>query len=172
MLITRDNKIYPPSSIRTYTGIIFELLNPTEDMIAIEDIAHSLSLQCRFTGHTIRHVSIAEHCIWVSQHLPDELKLAGLLHDASEAYLIDVPTPLKKLLPRYKELEEKISDVIFRKFNVPIEQLKMIKTADWEALQHEWDTYMISCILPGEARTHEYWEQLYIEHFKVLNNEI
>ena len=64
----------------------------------IYSIAYSLSFINRFTGHAGAY-SVAQHSILVAQHLPEEFKLSGLLHDATEAYLSDVSSPLKRLMP-------------------------------------------------------------------------
>lgn len=82
--------------IQTFTGRQFWPLDPRADEVCIEDIAHALSNQCRFAGHTRIFYSVAEHSVRVSDVLPRDLALAGLLHDASEAYLVDLPRPVKR----------------------------------------------------------------------------
>ena len=108
--IPRDSS----NGIRTFTGHMFYPLDPRPEDVCIEDIAHSLSLLCRFTGHTYAHYSVADHSLRVSrlaeklfvaeahspesekmQRMANEIALWGLLHDASEAYLQDMPRPLK-----------------------------------------------------------------------------
>lgn len=84
--------------LSTFTGGTFDLANPTAKQVDIRDIAHSLSLLCRFNGHCKRFYSVAEHSMNVADLLPNELKLWGLLHDAHEAYIGDVSRPLKKLM--------------------------------------------------------------------------
>lgn len=167
ILKTRDNQTYPSHSIRTFTGKVFDVINPTKEMIDIIDIAHSLSLQCRFCGHTSRHVSIAEHSLWVADHVPNELKLAALLHDASEAYLVDVPTPIKNMLPAYRVMEKKLMTLIFEKYNAG-KLTDVIDYYDKVALQHEWDTYIVELLPKQEAKTHLYWEQLFLMKFYTL----
>lgn len=88
---------------QTFTGFAFWPCDPVPDELSIEDIAHSLALQCRFAGHCRTHYSVAEHCVRVSWITPKPL--AGLLHDAQEAYLVDVPRPIKPYLEGYGELE-------------------------------------------------------------------
>lgn len=83
--------------IQTYTGKAFNPLAPHPADICIVDISHSLSMLCRFNGHTRRFYSVAEHCTHVSRLVPADLALAGLLHDAAEAYVSDIPTPMKRL---------------------------------------------------------------------------
>ena len=102
--------------IETFTGKEFYFLDPTPDSIDIRDIAHSLAFTCRYTGHSRRFYSVAEHSVLVSYLAVDPL--AGLLHDASEAYITDIASPIKPHLANYKELEDKIMDKIKNKLNL------------------------------------------------------
>lgn len=149
------------SWIQTYTGRKFDLLAPTADMICLRDIAHSLAHLCRFTGHTKRFYSVAEHSLWVSQCVPDMHALSGLLHDATEAYLGDVSTPLKSLLPDYKLMEQRLWHVIADKYGVPRVLPDCVKQMDLCALvterrdllnpsEHRWDD-MLENITPYAA---------------------
>jgi len=81
--------------IQTYTGKKFWAFDAAIADICIEDIAHALAMRCRFGCHCKEFYSVAQHSVIVSHHLPPELKLWGLLHDATEAYLPDVPRPQK-----------------------------------------------------------------------------
>lgn len=92
--------------ILTKRGSYVDLLNLTHNIYMIDDIASSLSMQCRFTGHTQEFYSVAQHSVLVSYGVPEHLALDGLMHDAVEAYLGDVSSPLKQLLPEYKVLED------------------------------------------------------------------
>lgn len=85
--------------IVTYTGKAFDLLNPKPEMVCIEDIAHSLAYQCRYTGHTREFYSVAQHCVLMAENpdLPGD-PLQKLLHDADEAYIGDMARPWKNLL--------------------------------------------------------------------------
>lgn len=131
------------TKIQTYTGVIFDLKNPDIDLIDIEDIAHALSMLCRFGGHTKTFYSVAQHSYEVSQLVPDDLKLTGLLHDASEAYLTDLPKPIKNLVQGYSETENKIMSIIAEKFNAIYPFPKEIKMADTDVLMDEYYNYMI-----------------------------
>ena len=106
--------------IQTYTGRLVNPFDIKEGDISIEDIAHSLSMQCRFNGNTNKFYSVAEHSINVSlilRSMPAKTQLLGLLHDATEAYLSDIPTPVKKYLPDYLSIEEKLSTDIYRELH-------------------------------------------------------
>lgn len=86
------------TKIVTYTGKYFDLLNPTPDMVCIEDIAHSLANICRYTGHVRGFYSVAQHCVLMARaDLPGD-PLKKLLHDADEAYIGDIASPWKQLL--------------------------------------------------------------------------
>lgn len=92
--------------IQTYTGRRFSVLEPDPAAVDIVDIAHSLSLLCRFNGHCATFYSVAEHSTRVSLLVPAEDAGWGLLHDAAEAYVSDLPRPIKRQLPTFDGLEE------------------------------------------------------------------
>jgi len=104
--------------IETFTGKSVNPLKLTEKDIYIEDIAHALSLMCRFNGHCREFYSVAEHSIRVSRLVSPENKLKALLHDATEAYFSDVTRPVKLAIPKIKKIEKIIEDVIASKFNL------------------------------------------------------
>lgn len=88
--------------IQTYTGRKFWPLDPRPEDVCIEDIAHALSLKCRFGGHCKRFYSVAQHSVLVCNTLnanggrsSPTLLMQGLMHDAAEAYLPDFPSPIK-----------------------------------------------------------------------------
>lgn len=126
-----------PTSIKTFTGKRFDVTNPDPDQIDIKDIAHALSNQCRYGGHSRKFYSVAEHSIYVAMMCSWNTKLCGLLHDASEAYLVDIPRPIKHslFLTGYRELETQVQNVINRRFNV-IDNIH-IKHFDNEVLRYE-----------------------------------
>lgn len=125
--------LLPSGAIRTYTGRAFEPLNPNPDALCIEDIAHALANNCRFTGHVRWHYSVAQHCVLVSQVVPYELALTGLLHDASEAYLSDVARPIKQQ-PEFGDVylryEQGIEEAIAARFGIEYPYPDEVKEAD------------------------------------------
>lgn len=131
--------------IQTYTGKRFYPLDPRADDIDLVDIAHALSLVTRFGGHAVRHYSVAEHSILVACHVarddPDpQVVLAALLHDASEAYLGDVPRPLKHLPEwvAYREAEARVEQIIAAKYGLPWPMPAVVAHHDHRALATEY----------------------------------
>jgi len=135
--------------IETGTGKIFNYLGDDTDGIDLDDIAGALSKQCRYTGHCSRFYSVAEHSFFVSLHVPKEFALAGLLHDASEAYLSDIASPIKQLMTEYKGIEDGIMKRIAKRFNLDDGFWKgpEVKEADWAMLMSE-----ASVLLPSQGR--------------------
>jgi len=124
-------------AVSTKSGRRVALLNPSPSQIVIGDIAHGLAHQCRFNGQTSKFYSVAQHSVLVASILPRELRLAGLLHDASEAYLGDVVQPLKDLLPEYQAIEENFCKVLSMRFGVNLQYNDAIRHADLVVLATE-----------------------------------
>jgi 5'-deoxynucleotidase YfbR-like HD superfamily hydrolase len=121
----------------TFTGRIFEPFNPDPDSICIDDIAHALAKLCRYGGRCGPFYSVAQHCVLMSHVVPPADRPAALMHDATEAYYIDLPRPLKRLFPLYTELEEKLYQVIADKYRLPAELPPSVKHADLVLLATE-----------------------------------
>jgi len=123
--------------IETYTGRSFYPLDPRVSDVHIDDIAHALSMLCRFGGHTEYFYSVAEHSVNVAECLyawynDPKLALKGLLHDGSEGYLVDMPSPIKPYVTNYKTLERGVQDAVYTRFTgIPTEGDEIsIKGAD------------------------------------------
>ncbi|MGO4302172.1 metal-dependent phosphohydrolase [Cupriavidus sp. RAF12] len=125
------------TDILTHSGHYFSYTDLASNVVTIEDIAHGLSNVCRFAGHSPEFYSVAQHSVLVSYLVPAEDALAGLMHDATEAYLGDMPTPLKRLMPAYRELENRLHEDISRRFNLNPVLPPSVKQADLVALGGE-----------------------------------
>lgn len=108
--------------ILTYTGRQFYPMAPRQEDLCVEDIAHALSNICRFNGHVREFYSVAQHCVLVSYAVNLEHALAALLHDASEAYLCDVPRPVKcsDVMQEYRLAEARLEALINSRFGINI----------------------------------------------------
>jgi 5'-deoxynucleotidase YfbR-like HD superfamily hydrolase len=129
-------------SIRIADGSRFFLLHPDQAAITPQVIAHSISQLCRFTGHTSPFYSVAQHCVMVSKLVLPDLAMAGLMHDASEAFIGDLSRPLKVLLDELapgvmREVEERIHAAIAERFGFDYPHDPDIKYADNVAVATE-----------------------------------
>lgn len=144
--------------IQTFTGEKFFPLSPRHSDLVLEDVAHALSLICRYTGHCCRFYSVAEHSVLVSQEVERraiaegkdwravrDLARWGLMHDASEAYIADVSRPIKRLpaFEQYREAEARLQGVIAERFGLLAGgEPELVKAVDVEILSNEVSVLM------------------------------
>lgn len=149
--------------IQTFTGRRFYPLAPNPNDIDILDIAHALSMLCRFGGHVHDFYSVAEHCVLMSEVVSPENALWALMHDAAEAYIVDVPRPVKRQLVGYRDIERHLLTAIAMRFGL---------TADFDGSLYptevaDVDTRILlnerNILMPNTV--HE-WE---VEHLKPLH---
>lgn len=169
----------------TYTGKAYYPLNPRIEDVDILDIAHGLSMLCRYAGQVKWYYSVAEHCVHVSHMVPRELALEALLHDATEAYCSDIVRPLKAHLPDYRHYEVLNDATIRAKFGLPFNESPLVKQADTNILLSE-----AKALLPPIPEGHQwvidgvldpsvviqYWlppiaEMKFLERFEELTRE-
>lgn len=136
------------NEIQCHSGDGFDIWESGPDAIHIEDIAHSLALQCRYNGHIRMFYSVAEHSVlvagWVLEQTGDRQQaLEALLHDASEAYLCDIPRPFKQHLKEYKLLEERVEKLVATKFGLVHPWSPIIREADTRILCDEQKVLML-----------------------------
>ena len=170
-----------PGRFLTCSGVVFDILNPTEAMIKIEDIACSLSKVCRSGGQLNDFFSVAQHSIIVTAMAPDDLKGISLLHDSTESYIGDVIKPLKIVIESiYGPIEEKLGRLIFKKYKLDYSRLPEIKQYDNLALELEqeyfqhgdatnWDKVMKELKLYNKAM---YYPTAYEEFLKCFNKYV
>lgn len=119
------------STIETFTGKQFDFRAPMGQQICLEDIAEGLSNQIRTTQGLFGKYTVIDHCLngvrflqvsslYVRFDIPwrQNFVKAFLLHDASEAYMTDLPSPLKELLPQYHEIEQRVMTAIYAKYGI------------------------------------------------------
>lgn len=108
------------SWMQTFTGRQFFPMDPRAEEVDPVDIAHALSMICRYGGHTRRFYSVAEHCVLMSHAVAPEHALWALLHDATEAYVGDMVRPLKHHMPAYRDVEDRLMVVILERFGLEL----------------------------------------------------
>lgn len=168
------------SWMQVYTGGQFFPLDPLPEEVHILDIAHSLSKLCRYNGHCERFYSVAEHSVYVSLVVEERHALVALMHDAAEAYVADVPRPLKKHLIDHGWIEDGVWRAIARRFDLPETIPQAVWDADDSVLLAEaeqilkphpapWDVrgvpadIKIACLPPDQAAS------LFLSRFAALN---
>ncbi len=128
------------SWIQTHAGHAFDLIEPAADSICIEDISHALAHLCRFAGHARVFYSVAQHSVLVAERCAPEYARWGLLHDATEAYIADLPRPVKRLpgMEGYRLLEARIARAVAHTFGLPGEDVPAaVKVVDARMLATE-----------------------------------
>lgn len=166
--------------IETYTGRQFYPLAPDPEQIDIMDIAHALSMLCRYNGHCQRFYSVAEHSVYCSRAATPEYALELLLHDASEAYISDLTRPVKQQIPEYRAIEKRLDAAIRAKFGLPTEPTVECKRIDDAMLLTERTAmaFRLAWDIPGREALHgagfSYWppekaEREFIHRFYELH---
>lgn len=162
--MAKVENLYTPDCIRTFTGRYVNVFEPTPDMFCIEDIAHALAFQCRFGAHLPRFYTVAQHSLMVSIRCEDAF--SGLMHDCSEAYLLDLPKPIKDRIPEYKAIEKRLMQHLSKVFGFAYPFPNEVKKADREAMEIEWENvFLRDNIIVSRP---EYAEQLFLERFNEL----
>lgn len=176
------------SYITTFTGKQIDPANPNLSSVDIRDIAHALSFTCRGNGHVKTFFSVGQHCINAAKEASargysKRVILACLIHDASEAYMSDVPRPLKHLLTDYIHAEDQFLEQIYMKFlGTPLteQESALVKSIDNDLLYYDLkfllnETLNIPAPLLHIALNYDFVpfqevENTYLELFK--NNQI
>lgn len=171
------------SCITTFTGASFDPTAPEVNKLNIHDVAHALSMLCRANGHFPVFYSVAQHCLNCmaeaqARGYSRRVQMACLLHDAAEAYLQDIPRPVKIQLAKYNELEEALLQIIWSKWlDAPLtkEEYRQVFEIDDALLYTEFHHFMnqeiitpqslkiepILCTEPFEAVEQRYLQEFY-----------
>jgi len=176
--------------ITTYSGTIFDTLDPDIEDIRIEDIAHALSMIARANGHFPEFFSVGQHSLQcaneaIARNYSPEVVMACLVHDGSEAYLSDITRPLKKNLTMYLQIEKQLQDLVYEKFvGAPLDEEteELVKNVDDACLYYEFEHYKGKRIMPTEPillsepeykfRMMKDVEEEFLWMYKQLRNEL
>lgn len=149
------------------------MFDPIKGTLNIEDIAHSMSMQPRFGGHSKTFYSIAEHSVWVANKILEKghskkVAFCGLMHDTTEAYLVDIPKPIKVELPDYNNLEEILMKKLAKRFKFEYPLYKIVKTVDRLALDYEWIN-VVTTETPDKTMTQPEAKEAFLKLYKKLS---
>lgn len=125
--------------LETVSGRRIYLLDPDRSEVDIDDIANGVALSCRWSGQCRQWYSVAQHSMGAAKCVSAPYRLVTLMHDATEAYLTDMPTPAKRIMPDYMKVEHNVWVAIARKFGLPEELPDETKWADRVMLMSERD---------------------------------
>jgi len=128
--------------ITTFTGNRFYAADPRSEDFFIEDMAHALSLQCRYGGHCSKFYSVLQHQIFTYYiakflGLSEECQEWALMHDTSETYLVDLPSPIKRMFPEYKRVEGVVLHAIAKRYGLVWPMPHHVHHIDLLARTHE-----------------------------------
>lgn len=165
----REENLFRPNCIRTVSGRYVNILDPNPETFDIGDIAHALARIPRFGGHLPVFYSVAQHSLAVSYcaGLTGTEAYQGLMHDSSEAFLLDLPTPLKDVLPEYKRIEARMMKRLAVRFGFPWPMLPRLKAADRAELLSEWQDLMITGVAVGPRYATDV-ERMFLARFNEL----
>ena len=156
--------------IRTNSGQTVDVVNTDPNTIVIDDIAHALASIIRFGGHINRPYTVAQHSVLASRMAKAKYKMETLLHDGSEGYLWDVPTPIKHILPEYRLLEDKLMSVIAAKFGFNWPMSPNVKKIDRKMLDIEWENLVVTDNKDFKVWSHKKAKKEFLKEFKALSN--
>lgn len=135
--------LFKTDCIRTFTGKYVNVFNPKPEMFDILDIAHALSKEQRFGNHLRSTYSVAQHSIICAEIATPENKLTALCHDFPEAYIRDLPKPIKIKMPQYEEIEHNLMKCLSEKFRFQYPLPQHITDIDAFMLKREWNSLML-----------------------------
>lgn len=152
-MTARPNETSPSDvTLNTRSGRTITPLCPQPDQFTLQDIANGTAQVCRCSGQTAHFYSVGLHSIYVSEELAatghsPRVQLLGLLHDASEAYIADVPGPVKDELPQYRAIEERIQRAVYEAFGIGAPE--QTETDAVERVDERLRHYELPSLLPG-----------------------
>jgi 5'-deoxynucleotidase YfbR-like HD superfamily hydrolase len=172
-----DESVATSLKMTLHSGRKIDVFNPQEEDIDIGDIAHALSNLCRYGGHCPGFYSVAQHSVLCSYEpgSPEE-QFEFLMHDASEAYMADLPRPIKRRMPMYEEIEDRVLTLVFMKYNInPIFEFKMserAKEVDDIVLTMEYENFFVKDENEIELWSPEKAKSEFLKRYQELSNQI
>lgn len=140
------NDLYQPNVVKTYSGLLFNIKDPVPEKVFPVDIAFGLARECRFQGGCRKFYSVAEHSVWVARQAADRypqfpyLPFKALMHDAHEAYIKDIPSPLKSLFHKeYNAIAEPVQAAIHTRYSIVISEAERTAIYELDQLALEWE---------------------------------
>lgn len=113
------------------SGVLIDLADPDYSRVHIRDIASGLARECRFNGQIAGWWPVAAHSVVGSMIAPKEIAYDFLMHDAAEAVIKDITSPLKRLLGEaYARIETMHEQRCFKRFRVPMADKASVKRVD------------------------------------------
>lgn len=162
-----------PNAILVHSGVLFDVFNPKQEDILIEDIAHALSNLCRYGGHSPKFYSVAQHSVYCSLEAGTlQEQFDALMHDATEAYLIDLPRPIKRNIPRYMEIENVLQEKICERYELTYPLFHRTHEIDNLILQFEYTRFYDKIDENFDFWTPEIAKELFLSRFNELKNAI
>lgn len=172
MKLEEVNKINP-NALLTSTGVIFDAFNPKLEDIKVEDIAHALSNLCRYGGHCPKFYSVAQHAVLCSYHDGSyEEQMEFLNHDDSEAFLVDMPRPIKRNMPEYSKIEDGLQAAISKALGLPYPFSERVHEVDEALLHYEYKNFFEEPNPDFVFWTPEYAKEQFIERYNFLRDAI
>ncbi len=162
-----------PNAILIHSGIVFDVFEPKAENIKLIDIAHALSNICRYGGHSPSFYSVAQHSVLCSEQpgTPQE-QLEFLMHDASEAFLVDLPRPIKSKMPDYRRIEDNLLALIFDKFELTFPLSDRVHEVDDYLLRFEYNEFFTN-----PNKDFKFWSPVeakenFIKRYEILKAKI
>jgi hypothetical protein len=143
------------SIIKTFSNAYLDLANPKPSSLVLHDMVQGIAREGRFANQCSRHCSVAEHSVLVSHLVKDtKAQALALVHDLPEAYIRDIPSPFKNLIPDCKRYEDALFDCVIKKFKIKYTDKlwRVVKTADMEAFNLERVLYFNDSAKPDKVR--------------------
>jgi 5'-deoxynucleotidase YfbR-like HD superfamily hydrolase len=140
--------LYAGNYIRAFSGVYVNVFDPHPDTLLISDIAEGLAYNYRWGGHSKSKITVAEHSCRVAMGVDAEYMLEALLHDATEAYLGDMASPIKKGMPDYQRVENNMMHVMAIKFRFKHPLQSPVKRSDLNQLHREFE----DCVLTKNSK--------------------